>query len=62
MKYTLLTDGSKPIPCKDHSEQDVFYTARTMSKYGQSKVDVYRSEIFIAAFVNGKRVKNQKSA
>ena len=62
MKYMLHVEKSKAIPCKDHSEQDIFYTARTLSRYSQSKVDVYKSERFIAAFVNGKRVNSQASA
>ncbi|MDX1699623.1 MAG: hypothetical protein R3250_03345 [Melioribacteraceae bacterium] len=57
MNYSLLIDNKDIIPCQDHAEMDVFYTAQTLSKYGGCSVDVYRQQQLIRRYALGKSLK-----
>lgn len=55
MKYSLLLNEEKEIPCFDHCEKEVFYTALTLSDYGYCRVDVLNEQTRIATYIYGKR-------
>ncbi|EAR66234.1 hypothetical protein B14911_10882 [Bacillus sp. NRRL B-14911] len=39
--YKLLINSTDWKPCPGELEDDILYVARTLSKYGRSRVDVY---------------------
>lgn len=55
-KYKLLVDGKQIIPCEDQMLSDILYTARTLSKYGNCQVDVYKRSKSICTFHYGKEI------
>ena len=55
MNYSLHIAQSAPIACADHEIQEIFYTARTLSKYNSTKVDVYRGTQYVTSFMHGRR-------
>lgn len=57
MSYKLLINTKQWKDCKNQTEKDVLYIAKTLSKYSHCRVDVYQfigtNSLLICYFLNG---------
>lgn len=56
MIFKMVVDGKQVIPCAEQLISEVIYTARTLSKFGGCKVDVYDRDQYVNSYLLGRAV------